>query len=393
MPIDASLFMQFAQQRDAQNQALANSLNDMANQMGAVRLRREETAAEKDAKGLNIDSLANQAAYKSFMGMPLTPDDQAALQVKSLFEGQKTTYEPDANGAIRAVSQPTIWDRFQSMQGGMRYQGRFPPIGQSQPSQVGIPQADMMPMPQVSIADLIAPVERVPLAPPSALTPQQAAALEARGNPFVGEAAPLPTAQQPIRKITAPQLPYGATNTDVKAAEADIGLQKTSAEADISAPTKQAEGYATKSGQLAAENEAKLPAIEGFIQELESFGVENVAKLPSGALESGAATVSNFFGYPTESAIAQADLDSRLPMLLGQAKQIVRQAGEGTFTDYDAKSLEKMIWKEADSERVKMQKYETILNAMKRAQQRIKGKTEEFTNQSKPGFKYLGIKK
>lgn len=383
MPIDASLFMQFANQRAQEDANFQNALAQGINNYTTGRARKQELDLKKQelAKtAFDIDKLSAQAAYKSFMGIPLTPDDQAALQVKSLFEGQKTTYQPDANGAIRAVSQPTIWDRFQQMQGGQQYQGSFPPMGQQQPAQGGMAATNLGPMPSISVDQL---------SPPAALTPQQAAALDARGNPFASEAAPLP-GTLPARKIVAPQLPYGATNTDVEAAKADIGLQRTAAEADVTAPAKQAESYGATTGKLAAENEAKLPAIEGFIEELQSFGKENVAKLPSGALESGAAAVSNFFGFPTESAIAQADLDSRLPILLGQAKQIVRQAGEGTFTDYDAQALEKMIWKDTDSMPVKMKKYETILGAMQRAQQRIGNKSKEFTSQIKPGFRYLG---
>jgi hypothetical protein len=373
MPIDASLFMQFANQRAQENANLQNALSQGINNYTTGRMLKEEIDLKKQemaSKGLDFDKLVQNAAINIQSGKG-TPQDYQYLQAKDLIDGPKMVFDPATQNL---VSSGTIMDRLESL-GPRQYNPSFPPLGQStMPGQMNA-------VPPLSMDQLEQPMGRMGVNPPPALTPQQQQALNARGDVMNRPAIPLPQVITPV----------GASSRIAQAAqEANVDVQKTAAQADISSAAKGAESYASKTGQLAAENEAKLPAIQGFIEELSSFGKENVEKLPSGMGQSTAAFVSNKLGYPTESAIAQADLDSRLPTLMGQAKQIVRQAGEGAFTDYDAQSLEKMIWKPDDSMAVKIKKYETILGAMQRAEKRITGKSKEFTSQNKPGFKYLG---
>lgn len=377
MPIDPNILMQGAQLQIASRNQLSNDLDN------ALKLYQDAKT-----KGFDFDKLSQRAAIKAMNGTA-TADDYNILGAKDLLDGQKIAYTQAPSGELIPTTQPSIMDRLQGM-GARQYNPSYPPLGAAPTPNAPMIQPTVNatgaegalgPIPSIADSLLGQSAPGISSKPPAALTPQQQEALNARGDVMNRPAMPLP-------QITPPA---GAGPKTVQAAqEANVELSKTAAQSDIAAPAKGAEAYATKTGQLAAENEAKLPAIQGFIQELTSFGEENVKKLPSGTGESIAAWVSNKAGYPTESAIAQADLDSRLPLLMGQAKQIVRQAGEGTFTDYDAKALTNMIWESNDSTPVKLKKYETILGAMQRAEKRITGKSKEFTSQNKPGFKYLG---
>jgi hypothetical protein len=308
-----------------------------------------------------------------------TPEDEALIKFESILKGGETKYMPDEHGNVRAVTQPTLYDRLYGSGGPSTYQPQYPATGD-------------LTIPTMTTEEFENPKTGSMSTPADISNPLTTADLNSDifsgGEEGIDLKRIADAKNKNAERVNQPAMDLSPSNAFVsktpagqkKAFETDEAIRQKKAEANINVATKKEESYATKTGQIQAENEAKLPAIRGFIQELESFGEENVKKLPSGLAGSIAAKATNIAGLPNQQALAQADLDSILPTLMGQAKQITRQAGEGTFTDYDAQALEKMIWNDADSLPVKVKKYNTILGAMKRAEERLTGQEMPSTN-------------
>lgn len=353
MGLDANIFFQGAALRQANDARTQATIGNFFDKLEAKKIREQDP-----------ERMLRQAVARKISG-EATPEDEKLIQFESVLKGGETKYMPDEFGNVRAVTQPTLYDRLYGAGGQQPYQPQYPVMGE-----MSIPSIDMGSdaMPRMP-ADMSRPLTTADLSSDVFAGGEKGIDLNRIANARVENAARvnMPASDVSPTNAMVANSPKGA----VKAFETDEAIRQKKAEADINVSTKKGESYATKTGQITAENEAKLPAIRGFIEELEAFGKEKVQKLPSGLAGSIAAKATNLAGVPNEQAIAQADLDSILPTLLAQAKQITRQAGEGTFTDYDAQALEKMIWNDSDSMAVKLSKYNTILDAMRRAENRI----------------------
>lgn len=144
--------------------------------------------------------------------------------------------------------------------------------------------------------------------------------------------------------------------------EANLQLQRAIAEKQAGAAIEQ-RGDAT----------AKITPINNIIDLLEGIDQDVLKKAPSGALQGVGAKVAGAAGFPTEGTIAQSNLEVDLPMVFSQVKSLVRGAGEGTFTDADAKAIEGINFNANDPYLVKKEKLNRMLKVMKRAKGNIEG--------------------
>lgn len=332
------------------------------------------------------------------------------LEGRAAMEGAKTQYSPDPfnPGTLRAMTMP---NSFEMLLGGsgissapdMTGQYRTPPfsgdapgtfdklldstLSGNMPPSPGIPQMDN----QQYIAAILSGQIQSPESPDAILQqypidPASLVTESPRSIPTLGDTGRYQGSQKQ-------QLDRGAAQTQVEQAGSMLPID--AAKADIEASKSGASSYASQAGKNQADFEAKIIPINNIIAELEDLGENTIKKLPSGFLESTGASLSNLAGYPTDQALAQSDIDVKLPYIQGQIKQIVRTAGEGTFTDADQAIVNKMVFKDTDSVAVKVKKYNQLLDLMKRGRDRITGTTETFAKkkESEPGWGYIGVKK
>jgi hypothetical protein len=341
----------------------------------------------KRGKDLSMDERDLQMIQRYQAG-DRSPEVQSYIDARKAMETGKTTYSPDAYGNVRAVpasnpfdmlmentSQPTLMDRHRAGEIGQ-------PIiddGTAYSSKDDAMVDRLMSLAQYE--------EETPQNP---LSPQQWESMVMSGDTALPV---LPEASDAYANSPVGDIESGKANVEVQKAGSMLPVK--GAEADIAASQRGAETYAGKTAENQAELEAKLSPLDNMIGELEALGTDTVSKLPGGGLESLGARASDFLNSPSEQALAQAKLDTALPYLMGQAKALVRQPGEGTWTDADQMLINKMFIGENESLQSKIQKYNDLLSIMKRARGRITGQKEEFLQktQSKPGFKYLGPRK
>lgn len=201
--------------------------------------------------------------------------------------------------------------------------------------------------------------------------------------------------------VNKPAIPLSKTNAYVATTKVgqlegfktDEAIREAQAKADIGASSKQAETVAAKRGEAQVSNEQKIQAVNNMISNLENFGIETVKQLPSGMLENIATKAINLSGNSNAATKAQARLDSTLPLLMANAKELTRSAGEGTFTDADQRIISNMFFNDNDSLDTKIEKYNTLLDIFKRTHDRLSGNVSQATQGTagKLGFKFLGV--
>lgn len=150
MPLDASIFYNFAALRNQQNQQLAGQVENALNRAQANR-----------AKGLDLEALATQGVYKAASGMPVSEQETAAIKAYSMMKGGGTEYKPDEFGNVRAYTKPTLWDQLSP-------QLNQAPTAAAAGTPMGVDIAGLMNLPAMSEADLNAPYPKqanVPLPP------------------------------------------------------------------------------------------------------------------------------------------------------------------------------------------------------------------------------------
>lgn len=108
MPIDPSLFLQYAALRQRQNEDLGNKLGNIAEQANQERLFNKKIAAEKASQGLDLDKLVTPVLIKMGSGQELTPEEQAIGKAWDMRETRKLA--PDATGNYRRVNASIFGD-------------------------------------------------------------------------------------------------------------------------------------------------------------------------------------------------------------------------------------------------------------------------------------------
>jgi hypothetical protein len=90
---------EFEAQKAAQEQAA---------QLNALQMQK----VQKDLNSTDLKGLAEQSLFAYHQGQPLTSEGRAALETLASLEGNKTTYEPDELGTVRAVTRPNPFQQF-----------------------------------------------------------------------------------------------------------------------------------------------------------------------------------------------------------------------------------------------------------------------------------------
>lgn len=297
----------------------------LANELGKAqveKLKRPE---------FDIERMAAESIYKSSLGQTLTPQERAAIETKAAMEGQKTTFQTDPEGFVRSVTQPNPYEQFL---GGLGQQKMTPPFSpkpmatnvDAQLDSLGSPppmQNFMPPIPQTS--------QNMPL---------QQSQLP---NPLMQ--SPLGRAEQ-TKALADVQKQEMLRSGDVEQAGAEAFMKKV-AEAEASKPKKLA---------AAARIQDNLRVAESLLRDL-----------PEGAIERfGTYVGSDIFGLPSKQAQALGEVDTLLPVLVSDAKQIVREPGEGTFTDADQRLIQNMFFDPAAPYGVKLAQLRQIDGVMER---------------------------
>lgn len=390
MPLDPSIFLQGAALQQRNNEALMNTfqgISDMA-------LKRKALEIEQATKGFDIEKLAQGYQLKKNMGVPTTPQEKAAFDTFVQFESAERAVDPVTGNLFQKFQWPGASD--------YRTISEFP---QNEPQRAGL-NLDIMgpPSPRGALDNppqqfaggfAIPPVEMaamegLPVGPQKPLQKLDVSSL--------GQPAPagfnLDTFKPPI--TVPPELqnnPKAAQTATEEAIKGNIDLQKKAAETEMGVSAAGAEAYSKAKGEDAANKENTLVSLDTVLSSLDSLE-KIIGETPSGGLQSTTAKIGNFLGKPNPQALAQADVDAAMPVILSNVKTVIRQKGEGTFSDADQKLLDRMLPLDSDSTPVKIRK----LLAVKKEFVRLKSQRTESTdlyreqNASNPGFKYIGRK-
>lgn len=387
MPLDPSIFMQYAALKADQNKQLLGSINsglDSAYKNKALKIEQDKAKTA----GFDLDKLAAPALIKMQLDPnSLTPEDTAILKAWDLSETRKLA--PDATGNYRKINA--------SIFGGMPNSPSGAPQGFDLGNVAPIPSVE--PMPSSFIGGTNDVVE--PAAAPA--IPLSVSDLQPTGDPnmdayrakmfemnqgMVGDALP-PVAPKmsgfdtelvaPQREpITVPPELEGNPNAKQKYLE-------SAAAAEGSLATDVKKSLAIKEGESALTKQQKITSIDGALGQMADI-LKIAENTPSGTLESLAAKAANKAGFPTKKSNAQADFAPRVTLLTTQVKNFIRSPGEGTFTDADQALLNSMLPEEDDSVPTKI----TKLKAIQEEFQRIKDRQSGEKSTTNRGFKYLG---
>lgn len=402
MPLDASLFMQYAALRDSQNKQLQASIGsglDSAYKNKALKIEEEKA---KNA-GFDLDKLATPALIKMQMGETLTPQDTAILKAWDLSETRKLA--PDATGNYRKINA-SIFD---------------PGMGSGKPQ--GFDLGNIAPVPSVESmpSSFIGGTNDAVSQAPAPAVPFDVSMLQPTGDPnmdayrakmfeenqaMVGDALPAvggtnsgeflpPVAEKvsgfdtnlvaPQREpITVPPELAGNPNATQKYLES-----AAAAEGALSADVAKAGAIETakKVAEKKINSDAQIDSVDSAISSLDAMA-NDLGGAPSGALEGMAAKAANFAGFPTDASKSQARYESRVPLLAAKLKKFIRDPGEGNFTDADQKNLMMMMPDDKDSTPVKYEKLMAVSAELKRLKAEKTG-ANSSTPQAR-GFKYLG---
>lgn len=380
MPLDPSIFMQYAQLKQRQNENLQNSFG------GAV-----DDYTESKNKGFDLEKLAQQAVLKSEMGVQPSPDEQAAFNAYQKFEGAKQGMDPytgqvypkykafGLSGQSGGFDLGAIANKVPGFAGGMI----DPSAIQSMPDSfiggtndvVGQAAAPAVPL-DVSMLQ--------PTGDPN-MDAYRAKMFEMNQG-MVGDALPevAPKMSGFDLSTVAPTLgltPEQKAMSPRKANEAEIDFATKQAEVPIEASKAAAVETAKKGAEITATSEAKKKSLDQAIPLIEEIE-KTVGSTPSGYIDSMAAAATNLAGVPTPKAVAQGDIEPKYELLTTQMKNYIRGPGEGTWTDADQRKLDKLVPKPTDSVEVKKSKLKSLKAELLRAQ----GKKAPQDR----GFKYLG---
>ncbi len=346
-------------------------------------------------KPFDLKEMAQQAVLKSAYGMPLDNDDIAVLKAMDTLEGQKTTFEPNALGYLQAQTTPNPYGQMLSRLGGggldNLYTQGINPSAQTYTSGQDLSTLPALEdnIPQMAGQDMFMFDGYGGVDPMAA----SQAAINNRKQ-AIASGLPTPDMGLPPEGSALPwtTLDIDQTANDMMAME-DAGIdrnsplyqQKVTEEAAKSAllqsneAAKAAIGVAAKGDEVAATEAAKYEAskpkkldainrIKGNMMEAEKA----LSDLPRGLIQAGAGYLaSGVAGFPTKMATAEAKVNTLLPAILQDMKQLVREPGEGTFTEGDAKSIQGMVFDPNAPLEAKLASYQALMGVMQRYEQSL----------------------
>lgn len=395
----------------------------MFRQAQAYEQSRQFDVAAKSGKDLSMAERDLQMIQRAQAG-DQSPEVKAYINARKAMEAGKTTYTVDPYNNVRAVPAPNPFDMLSESAGSYTGGQNKPTLmmGKHRAGEIGQPIDDGTSLPGAGAKpdDILAMlgVGGDPSGPPSdttfdrlmmpvpptdgrpdpmrPLSEEQYAHMAMTGQ-MPGEEGPdvptLPPASDVYTNSPKGDIARGDARVAVEQAGSMLGVK--SAEADIDASKAGAAAFNTKTGEQKAAIGAKLEPINNILGELEALDLSVLRNAPNGQLQGYGAAATNFLGTPSKAALAAAELDQKIPYFMSQIKNIVRNAGEGTFTKDDQAMIEPMSYQSSDPTEIKIQKYNQLKGMMQRARDRIAGDVQEYkaSHGGKPGFKYLGVKK
>lgn len=406
----AGLLQQGSQFRAQRNDNMFARLMEMAQFQQNRKDRQDMFNQEMGLKQYAIDNKPESAgdrllgAVMRYQAGEGTPEDEAFLKAQSAIEGAKTQYSQDPiTGALMPYTQPALWDR---LTGGGQDLVAAPSAGGLDPmmanreavldrgAEIGFNPYGTIPENPPRPGDLTRGrgMEEV-LSSLGAFEPIDESALN--GGQFLGGALSIPTESRydgsEIRAKTNREGLDALAVENLKAEDDQrraIELERE--KADIGAVAKGAETMSSKTAEYEASKQGKLDAIgriRGNIEEVNKL----LPRLPQGMLEQGGAFIAgSVLGRNTDMSAAMGEAQSLLPAVLADLKKLVRDPGEGNFTDADQKVISGMVIRAEDPLRTKASQLETLDGIMRRYEESLGGSFAQ-ENAGKPGFKYLGV--
>lgn len=336
MPLDPSIFLTGAQLRAQQNAQTQNTINNFFDRLREDKLRQQqlELAQSRDYEGAYMKTLQAQAE-----GKQVDPKTSAMAQA----------YEKKLTAEVGQDLSGNLYQKYQPQLGGVQGvmdkmptspTNYIPAFGGSAPQT----QSAMPPMPRATGKQIVDDLGVLPL-----------------GSNYQ-DVAGMPQEQRPaFRGVSIPA--DSSPKTRQAAQEAEIDLQKEQAKSDINIGEK----YGTEKAAQKVESETQLGSMKDFIGGVDALiNDPELENLPSGAMPSVVAEATNLGGVPNKQALAAAKFSSKYPVLLSQAKSIVRSKGEGSFTDADQALLSDMLPKDSDSNEVKLVKLKAVKEEINR---------------------------
>lgn len=381
----ANIVMQGIGYDQANQRALFDRLMSIA-QYGENKRQFNDTMAFNRTKpkdlSLQEQILQDVMAYKQGSA---TPEQMLRLQSYADMEGDKTQYQADAYGNVRAVTSPNPIGVM--LGGGGAADKLFDTAGQEEMPAQPTPMRN-----STGAGDMLFETSALPevdprAAPDRPLNPEEFERMSLTGE--LPDALPtLPPASGNYSGSPVEDIERGKERAKVEAAGSMLPVK--AAEADIAASGKMAENYGGELGTEAAKEEARMKGLGELKRSLDAM-IPLAEKAPSGVFENAGAWVSNKAGFPSEGANAAAAFDAS-KAITGLQSRINFLKGQGTITDSEAKQAMSFLPDPNDSASVKVTKLKT---ASAEIQAMIDGKSAPLSErqQGNPGFRYIGVKK
>ena len=388
MPLDPSIFMQYAQLQGRNNENLANTIGNVAQNYTAYK--------NKKTEGLDLEKLAQGFAVKTEMGAPTSPEEQAAFNVYQKFEAAKQGMDP-YTGQTYSKFKPFGIDGTIPEAGAMGGGFDLGNVAQAMPASFaggtnkipGKPEdlanMDMIPKLDVSMlqetGDPAMDTYRQGMAAQNAAMANNAAP-SGFDTGLVAPVQPV-TPNNNLRLTPDQKSQLGRKGTEMEAT-ADMAIRTEKAKSDIAIDQAGAVETAKKKAENAVNTEQQISSVDSALSALDNMA-NDLKDAPNGYAEGFAAKVADGAGYPTAASKSQARYEGRIPLLSAKLKKFIRDPGEGNFSDADQKNLLMMMPSENDSVESKKEKLMAVREELKRLKKEKSGTAPGYK-----GFKYLG---
>lgn len=329
-----------------------------AAKLGALQLQKFE---KELAAGPDLKVRAQNALYNHFAtGQPLGLEDRAAIETLAAMEGSKTEYKPDDFGNIRAVTTPNAYQQFLS--GGEKKQTSQQTYAAPQTFES---QLDNSPE---ALANALGVSREDILKAQSDVANMKPVLMD--GPPQLDETAQEMMAQEDAYSKLDPEVaasPYGRKAIF----EQQLKNDAARGQAAVDVVKKGEEVTATKTAEYEAAKPKKLDAISRISQNMVE-AEKTFNSLPQGMIQQfGKYVASDVFGFPSEMADAVAKVNVLLPAITSDLKQLVREPGEGTFTDADQALIQRMAFDPSAPLSAKIAAYNALKGVMGRYEQSL----------------------
>jgi hypothetical protein len=259
MALDPNIFFQGAALKQANDQRLQSTIGSLMDKL------QEQRKLEQDPERMLRRAVARTVAGEG------TPEDEALIKFESILKGGETKYMPDEEGNVRAVTQPTLYDRLYGSGGPSTYQPQYPAMGE-----MSIPAMDSVDMSVPKMpADMSRPLTTADLSSDIFANGENGINLDRIAQARVENAARV---NQPAMDLS-PTNAYVATTPKgrVKAFETDEAIRQKAAELEIESQKKK-ESAAPKAQASLADFEAKVKNMNSVIDQ----AINDVGMLSAG---------------------------------------------------------------------------------------------------------------